>query len=153
MSNKRLQAGMTLIELIVAIVIISVGLAGVLSVFQNVVKSSADPMIRKQMLAIAEEMMEEVTLKPYAADPNAAPAACARNTYNDIGDYNGYGSTGICDLEGVAISGLGGYSVSVSVAAEADLITAGVKARRINVTVTHGAESLSLVGWRTDWAS
>jgi MSHA pilin protein MshD len=53
--------------MIVAIVILGVGLAGVLTAFSTTVKSSADPMLNKQMLAIAEGMLEEILLKPYAA--------------------------------------------------------------------------------------
>jgi len=151
MSNRPRQLGMTLIELIVAIVIIAVGLAGVLSVFQMTVKNSADPLIRKQMLAIAEEMMEEITLKTYPDQANAAPAtACGRETFNDIGDYDDYESVGICDLDGVAIAGLGAYTVTVKVRPEADL--SGVPARQITVTVANGAETLSLDSWRTGWA-
>lgn len=66
---------MTLIELVIAIVIISVGLAGLLLSFSTVVKSSADPMIRKQLMSIASELMNEITLKPYTVSPNSAPLA------------------------------------------------------------------------------
>ena len=65
MSIKRAQAGLTLIELIVFIIIVSVALAGVLTVLNVTTKSSADPMIRKNMLAIAESLMEEVQLQSF----------------------------------------------------------------------------------------
>ncbi len=146
------QLGMTLVELVIAMVIIGVGLAGLLTVFSTTVKGSADPVIHKQMLSIAEEMMEEITLKPYAAAANVAPAACARDTYNDIGDYDGYNTANVCSIDGAAIPALAGYSVNVAVAAAASLD--GVPAaRKITVTVARGAESISLVGWRTDYAS
>ncbi|MFA6270799.1 MAG: prepilin-type N-terminal cleavage/methylation domain-containing protein [Candidatus Paceibacterota bacterium] len=78
MCISRRQQGMTLIELIVFIVIVSVALAGVLTVLNITAKSSADPMIRKQMLAIAEALLEEVQLQPFTwcdpDDPNAATA-------------------------------------------------------------------------------
>jgi MSHA pilin protein MshD len=150
MSAKR-QRGISLVELIIAIVIIAVGVAGVLAAFMTTVRGSADPMVRKQMLAVAEEMIEEIALKPYTAAANAAPAACARNTYNDIFDYNGYTRTGICDIDGTAIPALAGYSVTVSVAVSP---LAGVAATaRIAVSVSHGGDTLQLVAWRTDWAS
>ena len=57
------QRGFTLIELIIFIVVVAAGLAGILSVMNTVVKSSADPMIRKQTIAIAESLLEEILLK------------------------------------------------------------------------------------------
>mgnify|MGYP003387114915 CR=1 FL=1 len=86
MCTDRRQRGVTLIELIVFIVIVSVGLAGILSVLNLTTRHSADPMIRKQMLAIAEGMMDEVAAQPVTwCDPqppgaNTAMkvAACAR---------------------------------------------------------------------------
>ena len=72
------QRGMTLIELIMFIVIVSVGVAGILAVLNTAVRGSADPMIRKQMLAIAESLLEEVELQPFSycdpADDNVATA-------------------------------------------------------------------------------
>jgi MSHA pilin protein MshD len=153
MSINR-QAGMTLIELVMAIVIVSVGLAGVMLAFSTVVKSSSDPLVRKQMLAIAEEMMEEITLKPFAVAANAAPApACARNTYNDIRDYNGYSAGAVCDIDGTAIPSLSAYGISsVTVAADTLGALGGGQVMRITVTVSHGADTLQLLGWRTNYA-
>jgi MSHA pilin protein MshD len=69
----RCPHGLTLIELLVFIVIVSVGLVGLLSVFNVSVRGSADPMIRKQMLSIAEALLEEVELQPFTyCDPTDA---------------------------------------------------------------------------------
>jgi len=102
---------MTLIELILAIVIIGVGLGGVLMAFRTVVAGSADPLVQKQMLAIAEEMMEEISLQPFAAVPpasaNTAGPCTARSAFNDIMDYNNYRTVGgFCDMDGTALSAL-----------------------------------------------
>ncbi|MCX7168752.1 MAG: prepilin-type N-terminal cleavage/methylation domain-containing protein [Proteobacteria bacterium] len=81
-SPARSQSGLTLIELIIFILIVSVALAGVLTVLDITVKSSADPMIRKQMLTIAEALLEEVELLPFTwcdpSDTNAATATDAK---------------------------------------------------------------------------
>ena len=150
------QRGVSLIELVIAIVIISVGLAGVLTAFSVTVRNSSDPLIRKKMLAIAEGMMEEVFLQPYAPAANSAAVGCARNTFNDIGDNNGYATAGmICDADGNQIAALAGYSLSVAVTADAATFSGnGVSAAsKITVTVTYGAQSISLVSWRTNYAT
>ena len=146
------QRGLSLIEMVLAIVVLGIGLTGVLLAFSTVTRGSADPVVTQQMLAIAEEMLEEIQLKPYAVSANAASAACARNTFNDLLDYNGYASTGnICTIDGTVIPSLAGYSVQVQVQV-APLV--GVSAaQRIDVTVTRGTNSLTLTGWRTDFAS
>ena len=154
MSSSR-QSGMTLIDLIVAIVIISIGLAGVLLAFTTTVRHSADPMVRKQMSAIADEMMEEILLKPFAVTADLPSAVCARDTYNDVRDYNGYSAVNICDIDGTTV--LSGYGVSVSVSppAASPVSLSGVAATdqlTVKVNVTHGSESYSLTGWRTCYA-
>lgn len=73
--------GATLIELIMFIVIISVGLAGILGVMNLTTRASADPLIQKQALAIAEAYLEEVLAAPFTyCDPDDAHAATAEST-------------------------------------------------------------------------
>jgi len=145
------QHGFTLVEAIIAIVVLGLGLSGLLAAFATVGRHSADPVIAKQMAALAQEMMEEISLKPYAAASNSAPSGCARDTYNDVADYNGYASTGICTIDGVPISQLASFNLSVNVSAGN---LAGVSAaKRITVTISHGSDTLTLVGWRSDYAS
>ena len=150
--GRRLrQRGFTLPEAILAIIVIGVGLAGLLLAFGTVARGSADPVLRKQLLAVAQELMEEITLKPYAPAANAAPAGCGRDTYNDITDYNGYSAAGFCTVDGVVIAALASTSVAVSVAGGTLFGVAAAKS--ITVTVSSNGESLSLQGWRTDYAS
>lgn len=78
MYTRHKQCGISLIELIMFIVIVSVALAGILLVMNTVTRGSADPLIHKQALAIAESMLEEVELMPFTfCDPDDANAATA----------------------------------------------------------------------------
>ena len=149
--RPRPAHGFTLPEAILAMVVIGVGLAGLLLAFATVARHSADPVLDKQMLAAAQELMEEISLKPYAAAANAAPAGCARDTYNDITDYNGYSAAGICTLDGVLIPALATFNISASVVA--GTLFGVAAAKTITVTVSQGGNSLALQGWRTDYAS
>jgi MSHA pilin protein MshD len=119
--------------------------------FSTTMRRGADPMLRLQLLAIAEGLMEEIQLKPYGAVHNTAPAGCARDTFNDVRDYNGYSRTGMCTVDGVAIPALAGMQVSTSVATGTLGSLAG--ALKITVTVQHSGQTLTLVGWRTDYGS
>ena len=156
MSSRRM-AGVTLVELIVAIVIIGTALAGLVAAFTRANLASIDPVITQQMLAIGEGMMEEVLLKPFAVTADAA-AEPARAQFNDVRDYDrlddadpGYASSGIRDIDGEPIAGLEDYGVSVRVESNGVALT-GVpagNALRVTVTVSHGERRLSLTGWRT----
>lgn len=138
------QAGLSLIELILFIVIVGVALAGITLTYNTVVRSSADPMIRKQALSIAESMLLEIeqqamtwcdpqddnvlTATSGAGCASAAnvqsnlagptPAGEARgsptNPFDNVSDYGGYSAAASDILGGNAVAG---YSVSVAVTA------------------------------------
>ena len=79
--NEYRHAGISLIELVMFIVIVSVGVVGILSVMSVTTKASADPMVRKQALSIAESLLEEIQLQPFTfCDPDDANAATATST-------------------------------------------------------------------------
>jgi MSHA pilin protein MshD len=83
-SRQARQHGVTLIELILFIVIVSVAVVGVLQALQLTTGASADPLRRKQALMIAEGLLEEVQLAKFTfcdpasdnADSAAGSAAC-----------------------------------------------------------------------------
>lgn len=165
MSIKR-SRGMTLIELVIAIVVIGIGVAGVMLAFSTVVKSSADPLVRKQMLSIAEEMMEEITLKPFAIS-GTAPANTLKNctfgtgvasraNFDDVSDFDAYQTTGICNIDGDAVVPLATYNLQVTITttnAMDGVVLAAGRVKKITVTVTHGSDTLTLIGWRANYAT
>lgn len=167
---NRCQRGFTLIELIVSIVIISVALVGVLTILNQTTSRSADPMIRKQALAVAEALLEEVMAKPFAwCDPDDAQAATAmsavvgalgcavtvealgseagevRDIFDNVNDYNG-----LATAVNIAGGGAAPYNAVVAVAATAFNGIAAANALLITVTVNApGGEAVQLQGIRT----
>ena len=145
------SGGFTLMEVIMAIVVISVGLAGVLSVFSMSVRNSADPVVRKQLMAVAEEMLEEIALRPYAGPTKESDAGCGRLTFDDVSDYHlSPANRQVCDVEGVPVPALAGYTLDVTVT---DVTLDGVPAKRIQVVAARGSEQVTLVTWRTGYGS
>ncbi|MEW6132891.1 MAG: pilus assembly protein MshD [Pseudomonadota bacterium] len=148
MSIRR-QIGISLIELVLYIAIVSVGIAGILSVMNVTAQHSADPMVNKQALAVAESLLEEVLLKEYD-NPAGGYSGADRTQFDDVDDYNGYTMTGISDIGGSPIAALSAYNASVAVLATT---LSGVAAKLVTVTVTGpGGASIALSGYRTDYA-
>jgi len=170
------QQGLSLIELVIFMVVVSAALAGLLKVFVQATTYSADPMLRRQALAIAESLMEEVQLMPFTwcdpddanADTATSPAGCASTVealgpeagetrfttpqFDNVNDYNGHAMSGIVDITNTAVPALGGYSAAVTVAPAAlGSIAAGSgDALRITVNVTApGGVSITLDGYRS----
>lgn len=157
MLNKvRRSAGVTLVELIVALVIMGVALAGMVAVYTATTRSSVDPVIVQQMQAIADNMMEEILMKPFAVAPGPGP----RVNFNDVRDYQNYdsGTQGVTDVEGNVIPGLERYRVQVTVATSAGLPNVpAADALQVTVTVTDMRQDpnapnakITLTGWRTN---
>ena len=136
------QRGISLIELIMFIVIVSVALAGILLVMDTVTRSSADPLLRKQALAVAEAMLEEVRLQPLvgAGCVGTLGPDAPRNDAGSVCDYDGYSTTaGIRDFSlNTPVGGLENYNItSVSVAQIATLGGTAIAAGSgVVVTVT-----------------
>ncbi len=178
-SHRRRRArGLTLIELLLFVVVIGIALSAMLKVFVTATAASADPMIRRQQLAIAESLLREVALMPFTwCDPTDAAVETANSTancatvensgpeagqtrygpsnfFNNVNDYAGFSMNGIRDVTNATVAGLSGYNASVAVAPAAlDSIPAGGDALKITVVVTApDGTTLSLQGWRTRYA-
>lgn len=178
MHRRRRSRGLTLIELLLFVVVVGIALAAMLKVFVTGTAASADPMIRRQQLAIAESLLREVQLMPFTwCDPDDAnvekanaAADCATTAeaigpeagetrygpayFDNVNDYQGFSMSGIRDIGNNLVGGLAGYAASVAVAPAAldSLGTAG-DALRITVTITGpDASTLVLQGWRTRYA-
>ncbi len=140
---------MTLVELVIAIVIVGIAAAALYSAMAAITARSADPMLRQQSLMIAEAYLEEILAKPYdEADPPAGCTNSERRCFNDVRDYHSHGEfQAPQDVAGEAIDKLASYGVKVDVDNPS---LNGEAALRIDVTVRDPqGQTLTLTGWRT----
>jgi MSHA pilin protein MshD len=139
------QHGFSLLETVIFIVVLGIGIAGMAVLYNQLTLASVDPLIRKQALAIASSLMEEIQLRPFTyCDPDdplvftetnpatGCTAAANREAvvigpeggetryidprFDNVSDFHGFSMTGILDANNIAVAGLGGYSASVAVA-------------------------------------
>jgi MSHA pilin protein MshD len=163
MSNK----GFTLIELIVAIVIIGIGIAGFAQLMNTSATNSIDPMVRQQANAVARAYLEEILLKSFC-DPDLTsdcPGVCTggntcsdttnctentggaetRATFDDVCDYElpEINNASVEDQTGSPLSPeLDDYRVTVDIidnsAADINLVDGdSSQIMRVDVNVTH----------------
>jgi len=146
------QRGVTLVELLLAIVVVGIAASTLLGVFSTTVASSADPMIRFQAAAVAEAYLDEVMLRPFI-DPDGSDGETSRAAFDDLDDYNGLVDVGARNQFGTPIPELSAYTVSVSVNTSSGL--GGLPSSevvRVDVRVTRGDDvNFVLSGYRTDY--
>lgn len=159
MSSNR-QRGLSLIEVVIFIVVLGIGIAGMAVLYNQLTLASVDPVVRKQAVAIASSLMEEIQLRPFTLcdpdDPNVFTAPtppCGTpeligaegpetrygpTFFDNVSDYNGFAMGGsIQDINNATVSGLAGYSASVAIAnAGGDFPSAVPADAALRITVT-----------------
>ncbi len=174
---KLREIGFTLIELVLFIVIVGIAVAGVLLAYDFAARGSADPVVRKQALAIAESLLQEIQQMPFTyCDPDdpavstaTSPAGCATpealgpepgetrysaaTPFDNVNDYHLFGMSPIRDIGNNAIAGLDLYTVAVTITPAAPGGIPGTDALQITVTVAGPANiTVTLDGYRTRYA-
>ena len=177
MSTSRRQRGLTLVELVIFIVIVGVAVVGVLQVITLNTRNSADPARRKQAMAIAEGLLEEVRLAAFSycdgADPkaeeaesvgdctivdNAGPEAGNTRPFDNVNDYvAAYGTPVSYTTNVLGNSFPTGYTATVTVSQHAALGAAGAlvpagAALLITVSVAYDADRVVLESIRTRYS-
>lgn len=149
MNNKfHHQAGMSLVELILSIVIVSIALSGILGLVNLTVLHSPDPLVQRQAIAIAESYIEEISLLPIT-DPDGSNAGETRSSFDNIDDYDGLTDNGVHDQNGNAIAGLNNYTVNVNIS---DQTISSVTMKAIAVSVSRpGTDTISLTAYRANY--
>lgn len=141
--QRRLQTGVTLIELIATILILAIALTAVTFGLQYGLFRGADPMVQLRAVSLAQAYMDEILGKRFdEKTPNNGVPPCrasappprqctaegsfgpdgseAREDYDDVDDYHGLDEgdgqvNPLQDAEGNARSGYDNYRVSVTV--------------------------------------
>jgi MSHA pilin protein MshD len=128
---------MTLVETVIAIVVVAIAVSAVLGVLANTVQHSSDALIMSQAVSIAEAYVEEVSLRPFA-DPDGTDGEATRAAFDDADDYDGLVDNGAYDQFGNPIAGLGGYTVTVAAVPSGALPGIGAAdALRVDVRVQY----------------
>jgi MSHA pilin protein MshD len=129
--------GFSLLELVLFIVIVSVAVTGLLSVMNLSAAHSADPLLRKQALSVAEALLEEIEMVP---------------SFGDVTAYNGYPSEGLATRVVVP----SGYTVAVVVVKDNEFLSLlssePDKAWRVTITVAYAGGSVVVEGYRTNYS-
>jgi MSHA pilin protein MshD len=141
--------GVTLIELVLSIVIVSIAASAILGLLSYAARSSADAMIRNQAVAIAQAYLEEIRFKTFLANGQEA----SRDLFDDVSDYHNLNDTGAHDQFDDPINGLESYDVSVAVTSSALGAINSTNSKRIDVTVQNPGAGVTVVlsGYRTNY--
>ena len=148
MRNKA--RGFTLVEIVIAIMVVSIGLTATMRLVPLLLQSAA----ASRHIAVCErlgfDMLAELDLLPFE-DPEsggfgleAGESSATRTLFDDIDDYHGYSETPPSTKNGSAIDGASGYTRSVLVrnvnpADYTEFRTDGTTdAKLITVTVSRG---------------
>ena len=163
------ERGINLIELLISIVIISIACTGVLLVFAQTVRFSADPMIQTQALAVAEAYLDEILARPMCepvvpacgaetggSEEGSPSLAANRPLLDDVQDYAGLSNSPPRDQSGAVadfapvdgVPDLAGYQVDVAVTT-AGVAVNGVAMARVDVRVRYAPlVDFTLTGYR-----
>ncbi|KZZ20537.1 hypothetical protein A3752_11485 [Oleiphilus sp. HI0081] len=159
------QQGVTLVELVISIVILSIAMVAVLNSFSFTMKHSADPLWRNKTLKLTQLYFDEILSKnydhatPVGGVPMVASPGCTaadlgpdspgdvletRSVYNDVDDYDGLTDAPPVSLTAGLDSSYDSYSVSISVACDtANLVSASATnhAKKITISITPPGQS------------
>ncbi|UZE95778.1 type IV pilus modification PilV family protein [Alkalimarinus alittae] len=151
MNSFRVQSGMTLVEMVISIVLISIAVTAVLSAFSTTMGRSSDSLWKNKSLKLAQLYLDEILSKKYDSStplggvPASTTITCPipaggggnRALYDNVDDYNGINDSPPKLVSG-ALANYTGYSVQVSVACAGNEvgIADNSKAKRITVSIT-----------------
>lgn len=144
-STLPVTRGFTLIEAVIALVILAAAAAGVLLIFAGPMAASADPQIRAQARAIASAYLDEVQLRNYGDVSNCVGGS--RDAYETIWCYDGLDDQPPRNQFDNPINDLDAYRARVNVDEE----SSGVASIVVRVTHDSGRVDYELESRRADY--
>ena len=144
---RQASRGATLVELVIAIVVIAIAITAVLGLLSSIAIRSAGAMSATEAASIAGAYLEEALSKAYQ-DTNGPEVG--RQNFDDLLDYN-FTDNGVRDALGNPVAGLAQYTVTISSTPAA--LGAVPNAIRVDVRVTAPNGTVTrLSGFRTNYA-
>ncbi len=141
--------GVTLVELVVSLALGAVLVGALFNAFSMLGGRSADPLVQRQALAVAESLLREMELQPLPGAGATAVATPGRTGFASMADYHGLVLAGIRDAEGQPITGLENYRAELSVVQQAVDGSAGTTGWWARVRVlAPGGQAVELALWR-----
>jgi MSHA pilin protein MshD len=152
----RRQLAFTLIEIIVTLVVIAIAATALMSVFSNMIRGSADPVVQQQATTVAEAYLEEILLRafedPQGGETGSDEGEAGRAEYDDVQDYRSLAVAPAADQFGNPIATLAAYTVRVSVTGDELNGVPSTDSLRIDVEVRHPAIApILLSAYRTKY--
>lgn len=94
-TRRKPGIGFTLIEALLAAIILSMAIMAITMPFSAGAESQASDAKRTLAVCLAQDMMEEILSKPYndpggVQTPGPEPGETSRSLYDNMDDYNGY---------------------------------------------------------------
>ena len=145
-SRIKINSGVSLIELVVFIIVVSIASTGLFSVYTNSSFRSADPLIQARALELAQSRLDEILALKYDANtPTGGIPACGAtgsgSTCNNTTDLD---MNDVDDFHNI-VDGPPGYTRTVSV------VTANNQ-KQITVTVAAPANiTITLAAFRANF--
>lgn len=147
--------GVTLVELVITIVIMSIALLAVVSVYSKAIERSADPLIFAKATELAQTYLDEILTKRYdeATPVGGVPAAqvaslsatlgadageTTRADYDDVDDFNGQTYSTQAFITGGNFTQYVNYQIAIAVSYAGTAVgaTHNQHVKRIDITVS-----------------
>lgn len=137
MSRSRYARGVSLIEVVIFIVVVAIGFTSLFMLHANTSRSTVDPLVRKQAVALATSFLEEIEIRAFTyCDPDdpdvytaqsaavgagncastiealgleAGESHATRTTLDNVNDY-----AGIAAMNGAGITDIMGTPISAT---------------------------------------
>lgn len=161
-ASKKSQGGVTLVELVISIIILSIAMVALMNAFSVNMQNSADPLWRNKTLKLAQLYLDEILAKNYdhntpvggmpvivapscvLGPDTVAGTAETRENFNDVDDYHGINNEVPVSIISPLDISYNNYRVSVDVMCVGDDVGAVDKdnapdsnqAKKIIVTIT-----------------